>query len=84
MLTGAVTAFKVRALTKATVYEIDKEDIAPILKESPAMAAELSQIMLRREAAGKARLDELAPGDEHAVNLSGRITGRVRALLGLT
>ena len=80
VLTGAVTAFKVRALTKAIVYEIGRDDIAPILKERPAIAAELSQIMLRREATGKARLENLEPGDDHAVNLSKRIAGRVRAL----
>jgi hypothetical protein len=48
------------------------------------MAAELSLIMLRRKAAGEARLDERDPGDEHAVNLSSRITERVRALFGTT
>jgi small-conductance mechanosensitive channel/CRP-like cAMP-binding protein len=83
MLTGAVTAFRVRALTKVIVYEIDREDIAPILKERPAIAAELSQIMLRREATGKALLDDLAPDDNRSAHFSARITERVKELFGI-
>jgi CRP-like cAMP-binding protein len=32
---------KVQALTKAVVYEIAKDDLAPVLQEHPAIAAEL-------------------------------------------
>ena len=36
LLTGAATMFTIRTLTKATVYEIAKVDLAPILEERPA------------------------------------------------
>ena len=84
VLTGAVTAFKVRALTKAVIYEIGREDIAPILKERPAIAAELSQVMLRREAAGRERLDDLEPDDGLPTNFSARVAGRMKALFGMS
>jgi len=83
VMTGAVTTFKVKALTRAVVYEIAKDAIAPILKERPAIAAELSQIMMRREAAGKARLGTFNRAGEHPEHLSTRITDRLKVLFGL-
>jgi CRP-like cAMP-binding protein len=83
VMSGAVTTFKVKALTRAVVYEIGKDDIAPILKERPAIAAELSQIMMRREAAGKARLGAFDRTDEHPDHLSTRITDRLKDILGI-
>jgi hypothetical protein len=82
-MTGAVTTFKVKALTRAVVYEIAKDDIAPVLKERPAIAAELSQIMMRREAAGKALLGTFDRTDEHPPNLRTQITDRLKVLFGL-
>ena len=82
VMAGAVTTFKVKALTRAVVYEIAKDDIAPILTERPAVAAELSQIMMLREAAGKARLSELDRSDEQPETLGTRIAGRIKALFG--
>jgi small-conductance mechanosensitive channel/CRP-like cAMP-binding protein len=83
VMTGAVTTFKVKALTRVIVYEIAKDDIAPILKQRPAVAAELSQIMMRREAAGKARLAALNSSDGHPETLTTRITDRIKGLFGL-
>ena len=80
VMTGAVTTFKVKALTRAVVYEIAKNDIAPILKQRPAVAAELSQIMMRREAAGKARLGVLDRIDDSPETLSIRIADRIKGL----
>jgi CRP-like cAMP-binding protein len=82
VMTGAVTTFKVKALTRAVVYEIATDDIAPILKQRPAVAAELSQIMMKREAAGKAHLGALARHDERPARLSTQIADRLKALLG--
>jgi hypothetical protein len=65
------------------VYEIAKDDIAPILKERPAIAAELSQIMMRREAAGKARLGTFDRTGEHPEHLSTRIADRLKTLFRL-
>jgi small-conductance mechanosensitive channel/CRP-like cAMP-binding protein len=84
VMTGAVTTLKVKALTRAVVYKIAKDDIGPILKERPAIATELSQIMMRREAAGKARIGALNISDDHPENLSIRIADRIMGLFGLS
>jgi CRP-like cAMP-binding protein len=83
VMTGAVTTFRVKALTRSVVYEIARGDIAPILKERPGVATELGQIMMRREAIGKARLGALDKSDDHPKNLSTRITDRIKVLFGL-
>ena len=83
VLTGAATVFKVEALTRAVVYEIAKEDLAPILKARPAIAAELGQIMAIRQAAGEDRLSELDDLDPQPDHLAARLGERVRALFGL-
>jgi small-conductance mechanosensitive channel/CRP-like cAMP-binding protein len=82
VITGAVTTFKVKALTRTVVYEIAKDDIAPILQERPAVAAELSQIMMRREATGKARIGALDRADDPPETLGTRIADRLRVLFG--
>ncbi len=83
ILTGAATGFEVRAVTAATVYEIAKTDIAPILKERPAIAAELGQILARREAAGEARMEQDAGPDVLSDPLAARLAERVRSFFGL-
>ena len=83
MLTGAKTTFKVVALTRSVVFEISQVDIAPILQARPAIAAEMAQVLARREAAGKSRLSELEEADPHSENLAGRLAERIRVLFGL-
>jgi hypothetical protein len=83
VLTGAANAFKVTALTKVAVYEILKEDLAPLLKKRPAIAAELSQIIARRDAVGKMQLHELSERDARSDNLAGRLADRMKLLFGL-
>ncbi len=75
--------FTIRALTKATVYEIAKIDLAPILKERPAVAAELGEILARRAAVGKARLEGFADRDKPDEALATRLGQRVKDLFGL-
>jgi small-conductance mechanosensitive channel/CRP-like cAMP-binding protein len=77
LLTGAAAVFKVKALTQAIVYEVAKDDLAPILEEKPAMAAELGQILARRKAVGKARLEELSVPREQGKNLAARVAARL-------
>ena len=84
VLTGAAATFKVTALTRAVAYEIAKEDIAPILKKRPAIAAELGQIIAKREADGRVRLHELDAKDTNSGNLAERLGDRVKLLFGLT
>lgn len=83
LLAGAATMFTIRALTKATVYEIAKIDLAPILKERPAIAAELGEILARRVAVGKARLEGFADRDKPGEPLATRLGQRVKDLFGL-
>jgi small-conductance mechanosensitive channel/CRP-like cAMP-binding protein len=82
--TGAKAVFSVKALTKAVVYEIAREDIAPILENRPAVAAELNQVMARREVAGKLRLTQQDEGEEHTNNFAERLAGRMKLAFGLT
>ena len=83
LLTGAMTDFKVEALTRSVVYEIAKDDLAPILKARPAIAAELGRIMSIRQAAGTHRLSELDDADAQSDHLAIRLGNRVKALFGL-
>ena len=84
LLTGAITIFKVKALTRAVVYEIAKDDLAPILKARPAIASELGQIIAMREAAGRDRLSEFDESNAHADRLGVRLGDRMKALFGLS
>ena len=70
VLTDGKALFTVKALTKAVVYEIANQDLAPILKERPAIATELSQVMARRMVASQTRLTELDKGEEHPDTLA--------------
>jgi CRP-like cAMP-binding protein len=83
VLTGAAANFKVAALTRSIVYEIAKDDLGPILKERPSIAADLGQILARRVAVGKSRLEELNLPDNHGDNLAARLAERVKTLFGL-
>jgi small-conductance mechanosensitive channel len=83
LLTGASARFKIKALTKATVYEIAKDDLAPILSERPAITAELSHILARREDMGKKLLEQHPEDAGHGNNLVDRLASRMRELFGL-
>lgn len=83
VLTGAAARFQVKALTSVTVYEIAKEDLAPILKERLAIANELGQILARREAVGEALLDEIADHGTEDKSLAARLAEQMKAFFGL-
>src|SRR5215470_7525165 len=53
MLTGAPAPAKISALLPATIYELAKEDLSPILEARPAVAHELCQALARRQRAGQ-------------------------------
>ena len=53
MLTGAPATAKISALLPATIYELAKEDLSPILAARPAVAHELCQALARRQRAGQ-------------------------------
>jgi small-conductance mechanosensitive channel/CRP-like cAMP-binding protein len=62
MLTGTPTTTMVTALMPATIYELAKEELAPILKARPLVAHELSCALAQRQAA--LRLTASADVDE--------------------
>jgi CRP-like cAMP-binding protein len=53
MLTGAPATAKIHALLPTTIYELAKDDLAPILEARPAVAHELGQALARRQRAGQ-------------------------------
>ena len=83
VLAGAATMFKIKALTKAIVYEIAKEDLAPIIEQRPALAAALGEVLARRQAVGKARLEDFADRNKPDNNLASRLSQRVKDLFGV-
>jgi CRP-like cAMP-binding protein len=83
VLTGAPAAFKIKTLTRASVYEITKDDLAPVLMERPAIAAELGHILSRRAAMGEKVLEHQGEQASHEEDLANWLTTRIRALFGL-
>jgi len=65
LLTGAPSNVKITALTPVLVYELAKEDLAPILQARPEISHELCRALARRRAAGRstagAEMDEVVP-----------------------
>jgi small-conductance mechanosensitive channel/CRP-like cAMP-binding protein len=65
MLTGVPSNAKITALIPSTVYELAREDLAPILEARPEVAQELSRALAQRQAAGRstasAELGESVP-----------------------
>jgi CRP-like cAMP-binding protein len=52
LLTGAAAIAKISALVPATVYELAKAELTPILEARPPVAQELCRALARRQAAG--------------------------------
>jgi len=53
MLTGAPATARITALIPATVYELAKGDLSPILDARPEVSQELCRALARRQAAGQ-------------------------------
>ena len=84
VLTGAVTAARISALTNAMLYEIAKDDLAPLLKARPSLAAELSQSVVRRELASQQRLEQHIDHHGPPEHFSEWLAERARSLFGLS
>ncbi|HTV33807.1 MAG TPA: cyclic nucleotide-binding domain-containing protein, partial [Methylocella sp.] len=54
LLKGSSCGATVIALAPSTVYELAKEDLAPILKARPEIAQELSRALAQQQAGGRA------------------------------
>jgi small-conductance mechanosensitive channel len=64
MLTGKASPVRISALIPATVYELAKTDLTPILESRPQVAKELCRTLARLQAAGRLashELDESVP-----------------------
>jgi small-conductance mechanosensitive channel/CRP-like cAMP-binding protein len=83
VLAGAAARAKIAALTKAVLYEISKDDLAPVLKERPSIATELGQILARREATLRARLEQHVDHGGHREDLAERLAERMKMLFHL-
>lgn len=83
LVAGGKSPFTFKAVTKVVVYEISKEDIAPILQKWPSIAAALNQALAGRIAAAQARLAELDDDHKHVRSLTDRLSARIRLALGL-
>jgi CRP-like cAMP-binding protein len=59
MLTGAPAIAKVSAMIPATVYEVKKDDLSPILEARPEVSQGLCRALARRQATGQLASDEL-------------------------
>jgi small-conductance mechanosensitive channel len=53
MLTGTPATAKISALMPATVYELAKDDLSPLLEARPDVAQELCRALAQRQAAGQ-------------------------------
>jgi CRP-like cAMP-binding protein len=84
VLTGDVAPSKIVTLTRAVLYEISKDDLGPILKERPAIATELGQILARREATARQRLERRADQGHQQQDLAEVLAMRVKNLFRLT
>ena len=83
VLTGAPSVFTIKTLTRTTVYEITKDDLLPVLKERPAIAAELGYILSRRAALGEKILENQIDQEIHEAGLADWFTSRIKALFNL-
>jgi len=77
LLTGANAEVKISALVPAIVYELAKDDLAPILEARPPIAQELCRALARRQAAGQliasAEIDKTVPANRVASWFSDRL-----------
>jgi CRP-like cAMP-binding protein len=77
MLTGRPAEATLKALVPVTVYELAKEDLAPVLEARPEVSHELSRALARRQAAGQliasADIDKSVPPGRVAAWFSERL-----------
>jgi CRP-like cAMP-binding protein len=83
ILAGEASMFKLKALTKVIVYDVSKEDLAPIIKQRPALAVALGEVLAKRQAVEKARLEDFADRNEPDEDFASRIGRRVKELFGV-
>jgi len=83
VLAGAATMFEIRALTKVVTYEIAKDDLAPILKQRPAIVDALGDVLANRQALGRSTLEDITSHANHGETLAATFRRRVKTLFGM-
>jgi small-conductance mechanosensitive channel/CRP-like cAMP-binding protein len=77
MLTGRPAGATARALTPVTIYELSKEDLAPVLEARPEVSHEMSRALAARQAAGRllasTEIDKSVPASRVAAWFSDRL-----------
>ena len=81
LLTGAPRTATVKARTAASLYRIDKDALAPILKGNPKLAVEMSKLVAGRQEVNEAMLASAARADETAGG--GSVLSRIASYFGL-
>jgi small-conductance mechanosensitive channel len=84
LLTGASSGASITALAPATVYELAKTDLAPILEARPQIAHELSRALAQQQAAGRALTAAELDKSEAKRRLSAWFSERIHKLFELT
>ena len=83
VLTGKPAGVELAALTHATLFEIPKETLGPLLKARPAMAEELSTVLAYRQLQRHSVLESAQTSDHDAKGLVGRFTDSIQRLFAL-
>lgn len=83
LLTETPSFAKITTFTDATVYELTKEDLAPVLKARPQVAQELCRVLAQRQALGRA-IAAVEPGKTMSTpNVAAWFSERVHRLIDL-
>jgi small-conductance mechanosensitive channel/CRP-like cAMP-binding protein len=81
LLTGEPRIATVRALTEATLVEIDKDTLAPVLEANPSLVEKLGAIILERR---RKTADRLVSAAEAAVMEPESLRARIARFFGLS
>ena len=82
LLTGEALNGEITALTRAVIYEISKDALAPLLKARPNITEELSEILASRRLANRTVLD-YGREEQHEDGLAERVAANIRRLFSL-
>jgi CRP-like cAMP-binding protein len=83
LLTGEPLKGEVTALTRAVIYEISKDALAPLLKARPGIAEELSETLARLQLAQRTMFDHPDNQEQPEGKLADRVAASIRRLFSL-
>ncbi len=82
LLTGERRTATVVSLTETSLYEITKEDIAPLLEEEPAISRRLSDILTKRKMATESHKYTNEDDDFDKATIAQQIFNRIQTFFG--